>query len=67
METTTQDSAQRSQTWVITEHRQITVECSHPFVKADAMRLAFDGSQPSYIVSDHTRRDIYPVSGPVVA
>ncbi len=58
METT----EQRSQTWVITEHRQITVECPHPFEKSDAMRIALGDTHPSYVVSDHTRRNSYPIN-----
>lgn len=52
----------RNKKWIITEHRQIVVDCSaHPLTEGEAFRAALDGSQMSYIVSDHIKRNIYPI------
>lgn len=62
METTRSNTDQRYQTWVITEHRQITVSSSHPFVKVDAMRIAFGNNHMGYVISDHVQRNAYPIN-----
>jgi hypothetical protein len=53
---------ERQSEWIVTEHRQIVVRREEGLVREDAMRIALDGSQPGYVASDHTRRDIYAVS-----
>jgi inner membrane protein involved in colicin E2 resistance len=52
----------RNGKWIVTEHRQIVVDCNHhPLEESDAFRIALDDSIKSYIVSDKTTRSIYPV------
>jgi hypothetical protein len=59
--TTRGDIMKESKEWIITEHRQVILKRDRPMWESDAFRCALKGSQPSYVVSDHTTRNIYPV------
>ena len=51
--------------WIVTEHRQIVVKAAVPLQASAAFRIAFndrDENHSAYVVSDHIRRDIYPVA-----